>query len=174
MESTLKRPYSTRTQDDGSVLFDFHSTRKGPNSNDLSALNKLAYYPLALVSFTVFPFGGLIFALNLFDALGLFGVLFGMLCGFAPMFAIMWWMLHKRSESITVKPLDGIAARGHRLTYSQIQGVGFNTETNSRCLDGKSYIVVKAEGQEIRISGYMPPALAERLTDDIRATLTET
>lgn len=168
MESNIKREYDKVTNADGSITLRFKSF-VGPDMVAAPGCMSVGKYlfagGFAFLFVTALVFDGL---LGVFGKDSKIALILAAACGILAAFftgklvAKLW----SNVEEIVVFPNKGIRYGKTELSIADIKTIGVTTQSMS----GKSpaYIFAKALGQEIKLSKYVPQALAEAIAQEIQ------
>ena len=167
MESSFKKGYDKKVNADGSIKLNFKSEKIGAHSGSgIASILVVAMLPVscAVTSPLMIPFYDKASAREAFPV-GL--MIFWNICAFG-----LWiWGVRKyniRKSGITIKPNEGLVFGGKQLPFSEIQTIGTMNETTGRNAKGTAYVYANAHGQQIKITQYVPLALAEAISQEIK------
>jgi len=163
MESSFKKAYDKTVAPDGSVTLSFQGQRVGVNE-------ATAFFMLLLVV-------GLPASCAItYPVATMFGDVLGN--SNAPR---LWWiflavaiwivvgrLLAFKKGTVLIKPGEGIVFSGKNLPFRDIQTLGTINQMNSAAPKGKAYVSARSHGNDVRITPYLNPDLAEAVADEIR------
>lgn len=163
MESSFRKAYEKTTAPDGSVTLTFRGQRVGVN--EATALfMMLVVFGLPASCAVTYPVGAMM------------GDVWGN--NNAPRWiwtfvAVAVWIVVGRAiafvkGNVVIKPGEGIIFRGKRLPFREIQTLGTVNQMNSAAPKGKAYVSARSNGNEVRITPYLNPELAEAVEEEIR------
>lgn len=163
MESSFKKAYEKTVAPDGSVTLIFRGQRVGVNE-------ATAFFMLLLVV------GLPASCVATYPVASMVGDVWGN--NNAPRWiwtfiAVAIWLVVGRAlaftkGSVLIKPSEGIVFRGKRLPFKDIQTLGTINQTNSGAPKGKAYVSARSHGNDVRVTPYLNPDLAEAVADEIR------
>ena len=73
-----------------------------------------------------------------------------------------------KTSIIKIIPNSGIEFKGKRLPFADIQTIGAMNETTARNAKGTAYIYANSHGNQIKITNYMLPELANAICSEIK------
>ena len=86
----------------------------------------------------------------------------------------LWvWGVRKFNISKTtllIKPKEGLIFGGKQLPFSEIQSIGTMNETTGRIAKGTAYVYANSHGQQIKVTSYVPLALADAISEEIKSS----
>lgn len=165
MESSFKKAFERTQNLDGSIELSANSKRLG----GLPTLLVLAMVPLSLApAFLVLAIVDSIS--KRFIDLDHMGPLGGFII-LASAVVTYWYgygAISNKRSSITIRPKDGLLFDGKQLPFKDIQSIGVLGITNVQGAEG-AYVTATSHGNEIRMIGSLPRAVANAIAEQIRA-----
>lgn len=168
MESSFTKGYDKTVNADGSIDLNFKSEKIGAHSGSgFASILVFAMFPVscAVTSPVLFPF----YDSRAKDSLSLGALLFWVACAVG-----LWvWSVRKFNISKTtllIKPKEGLIFGGKQLPFSEIQSIGTMNETTGRNAKGTAYVYANSHGQHIKVTRYVPLALADAISEEIKSS----
>lgn len=161
MESSFKKGYDRTVNADSSVQLSFKSEKIGAHSGSgFAGIWVFAMLPVscAVTSPVLLPLPN--------HPLALF---FWFAC------AIALWIygvrkFNIRKTTLLIKPKEGLIFGGKQLPFSEIQNIGTMNETTGRNAKGTAYVYANSHGQQIKVTSYVPLALADAISEEIKSS----
>lgn len=168
MESSFKKGYDRTVNADSSVQLSFKSEKIGAHSGSgFAGILVFAMLPVscAVTSPVLLPF----YDGRAKDPLSLGALFFWLACAFA-----LWiYGVRKfniRKTTLLIKPKEGLIFGGKQLPFSEIQNIGTMNETTGRNAKGTAYVYANSHGQQIKVTSYVPLALADAISEEIKSS----
>lgn len=169
MESSFKKGYDRTVNADSSVQLSFKSEKIGAHSGSgFAGILVFAMFPVSCVvtSPVLVPFYD---GRARGNSLSLGALLFWVACAIG-----LWvWGVRKFNISKTtllIKPKEGLIFGGKQLPFSEIQSIGTMNETTGRNAKGTAYVYANSHGQQIKVTSYVPLALADAISEEIKSS----
>lgn len=165
MESSFKKGYDRTVNADSSINLTYKSEKIGAHSGSgFAGIIVFAMLPVSCAATflpMVYPFmngknEGTSVVFWIFGSIGL-------------------WILsvrkyNLRKSKLVIKPNEGLIFEGKQLPFSDIQSIGTMNETTGRNAKGTAYVYANSHGQQIKVTSYIPLALAEAISEEIKSS----
>lgn len=80
---------------------------------------------------------------------------------------ILYFLVNTKG-SLVIKPNQGLIFNGKQLPFSEIQNIGTIDHPNAKVKAGASFVYAGSHGTQIRVTKYVPLALAEAVAAEIK------
>ncbi len=164
MESSFKKGYDRTVNADSSINLTYKSEKIGAHSGSgFAGIIVFAMLPVSCAATLplVYPFmdgknPGTLMIIWIFGSIGL-------------------WFLgvrkyNLRKSKLVIKPNKGLIFEGKQLPFSEIQSIGTMNETTGNNAKGTAYVYANSHGQQIKVTSYVPLALADAISEDIKSS----
>lgn len=81
--------------------------------------------------------------------------------------AILYFLVNTKS-SLIIKPNQGLVFDGKQLPFSDMQNIGTINHPNAKVKAGAAFVYAGSHGNQIRLTKYIPLALAEAVSSEIK------
>lgn len=164
MESSFKKAFERTQNPDGSIELSAKSKRLGFFPTLLViAMVPLSFAP-AFIVFMLITAASADFSREMQkNVIGGFVILGSAIVTFV----FGYRAISNKRSSITIRPKEGLLFEGNQLPFKDIQSIGVLGITNAQGAEG-AYVTATSHGNEIRMIGSLPRAVANAMAEQIR------
>lgn len=165
MESSFKKGYDKKVNADGSFELSFKSRRLSPQASvSIGTLLMIVLFPASCAA--TLPVAGMFLKprQDLADVNKFLWIALSL-----TLFALLLYLIVYGKTKILVRPNVGLVVGGKNLPYKEINQIGTIDHPNATNKNGAAFVYADTHGTQVKVSKYIPLALAEAIAEEIKA-----
>jgi len=164
MESSFKKEYERQVMMDGSIQVTFRSKAVGAHAKSGFGALSLILFPVSCAITSPVPYKMIASDANGADKSE--ALLVWNFLAIAIWLGVLW-IYNNRQSKLIIKPRQGVVFGAKQLPYAEIDELGTMTESTRNHPVGTAYVYAKTNGREVKLTKYVPQALAEAILREI-------